>query len=416
MNWLKKFIFLILLIWNSLIYVSLLGGQSYFNQFLPYNLDGVFSRRMGGTGIALATEIPDIFSNPAGLAHLKRPVIFLSLQHVLSKYTHQEYCREDFLTTTTSHKTAPGYAAISFPFKFVKRSWVLGASYSGKHILTFKGLPFDPPFSNQSTVFAEEIRQSIALGLASQLISKFTLGIGWTNWFGNGDWHSNYSLFPVGNSSTKISGNAWHIGVQGKFNRLSIGSVIHFPFSLKSNSHAMENELLTANYIQKLNGAVDIGAAFHLKSGWLFGFGYGYQKSFVMQSQQWGFKYRERCKGTSKFSGGAEYTLIFKKYQLPIFLGYQLQLLPGAFVTNPPDYHIIYGLADDVEKDLLQHEWQLGISLLLKNFRIYAITKWTRSYFYVDMVNSPLISVLHTYRFTVQRVFMIMNFGVSYQF
>lgn len=419
MKELRRRFFIILLIWTLLVLSTKLNGQCYFNQFLPYNLEGVFNRRMGGANIALTTEIPDIFGNPAGLARLKRPVIFLSFQHVLSKCTHHEDYREDFSIKTKSHKTTPGYATILFPFKFVKRFWVLGASFNGTHTLTFKGLLFDPPFSNQSMVFAEESRQSIALGLASHFISKITLGIGWNNWFGKGDWHFNYSLFPFGNSSTRISGNAWYIGGQGKFNRLSIGSVIYFPFNLKSNSCTKEKELFASNnteYIQKLNGAVDIGVAFHLKPGWLFGLGYGYHKTFVTQSQQWGFEYSERYKGTSRFSGGTEYNLNFKKFQLPISLSYQLQRLPETTIADPSDYHIIYGFDNGIDKDQLQHEWQLGISLLLKKFGIHAITKWTRSYFFVDMVNSPFISMLHTYRFNIQRDFMIMNFGVSYKF
>ncbi|MDZ7261244.1 MAG: hypothetical protein ONB05_03940 [candidate division KSB1 bacterium] len=390
MNRQKQFRFITLLLLFLLESVKASLGQvgSYFNLLLPYEMQGMTGRRIGGVTVALPDEIPAVVSNPANLAHLTHTVIFLSIRNTRTKLSFKETDTKETSSQTWYQTDVPNYTAAALPFNAFKRSWVIAAAYNGKQFWEFDGSHLGERQNSTSTIERKGDIQSASLGFAGHISSNISLGVGWTKWFGKNKWNLNGSHSESGNGSLDYTGQGWQIGLQGQFTRLSVGAVIYFPHELMTGSSLFRDELIRAGELQhsqEFNGALNLGVAYHLSSHWTIGFGYGYQKSFLFQTQQGQWHYQERFKGSSKFSGGVEYDLAFNKAHLPLYLGYQRYQMPKSSGHSPFGFLLM----SKSDKDLIQNELVLGASLIFKTFGFYFDTKWTRSSFHIDGLPPP---------------------------
>lgn len=65
------------------------AGSYAMGSAVPLESWSIAGRRMGGVSVALAEEVPNVFANPANLASLDRPQIFLSLNNARRDFTVQ---------------------------------------------------------------------------------------------------------------------------------------------------------------------------------------------------------------------------------------------------------------------------------------------------------------------------------------
>ncbi len=381
MNWKKKIIFLIWLIFAA---TNFSFGQSYetFVLLLPYELQIASAQRIGAATVALPDRVPHILPNPANLVESKNITFFSSTRARTTRLSYHEVDMQSDKSYSRNDFELPAYSSFSLPFNLFNTRWALAAAYNGIQYLEMakSNLPVKLVSADN-----ENNRYSFSMGLAGQLLTNIRLGISWTKWYGEND-----QQFDNTSDRFTFHGSVSQVGVQGQLKKLAVGLVVYVPHDLIENnirridldSLFLENKFKKD---QRFNGAIDFGLAYNLSSKWTVGAGYGYQKSFSLKDKRNAWQFQQRFSGASKFSLGSEYALSLSTAKLPVYLGYKLQQIP---VSSHLNYFFDF-VSIESKNSLLQHEMLLGAGLIFKNFGIFLDSKWSQSSFCMQLLSSP---------------------------
>jgi hypothetical protein len=294
------------------------AGSSIMGSAVPLENWNIAGRRMGGISVGLADDVPNILANPANLASLDRPQIFLSLNNARKDFTIQTNMSTASTDVSWTQGFNLGYSAASIPFHIFKRRLVLAVSYNGRKWGEFDERYFSE--TNELLGFGRRSGhvQSLSTGLGIQVLSKIRAGVSWTTWFGESEWEYSAGL------ATGIDDNAaqgWYGGVAAELGRFSLGSIIALPHRIMKSKNTFLLQL--PEVTKQFNGALEIGLGYHPSSRWTFGLGYGYQRGFDFESRYGSVHVDEKSPAFSKVSGGIEYKLSLGKVRLPVYAGYQ---------------------------------------------------------------------------------------------
>jgi len=343
-------------------------------------------RRMGGVSVALPDFIPNVPGNPANLIFLRRRVVFLSITNFSTNISLNEQLTRTKETIRWSNGEAQGYCAASLPFKFLKKRWVAAASFNGEQWPTFD----ERYLSSGRNVFSYQLKKtghirSASMGLAAKLNKKYSVGIGWTKWLGKNNWY--YGKERSGTAD--YSGQRWHLGFSGQLGRLSLGSVVYFPYQFVSGNSKTDfyfwNQPSSLQFYQNSSYDARFGFAYRLLRRCTIAASYSHQFPFefhyVEQNRQNKVKYN---KG-KELSAGIEYQFTFAKIKMPIYFGYQA-IWPQQGIGHIP--YAFFEITRKTNRSFLKR-YVFGTHLQYKNLGLYFDAQWMRDFYEIIERNVP---------------------------
>jgi len=359
-----------------LIAAELAFGQVGFTtaSSLPPENWSIAGRRMGGVSVALADEVPQLQANPANLAALHRPRVFLSVNTTQKKFNET---KEDWDGTPANFASVEnpahvfwsqwfklGYAAAAFPFHLFGRQWATAASYNGRHWQEFDQRYFADlkNYFKHMQLTGGEV-SSVSLALAGEVSQKIRFGISSTRWFGHYDWKQDWSS----RWTDDYDGQEWQLGITGVFGPLSLGSTVYLPRQVMKST-AAPGSPSTGTMTQDTKGAIEIGLGYHPRPRWTFGLGYVHQGAYKVSQSLGESQSDKELGGASRLAAGVEYAWSPAGFHLPIYAGYIASWLSkdydtAAFGFNP---------AGDTNKNRFRSQLVLGAALKLNMIAFHA--------------------------------------------
>lgn len=364
------------------LFISVSAGAqvgSAFEPEWPQNRQDVAGKKLGGVSVSIPGNAANVMGNPANLASIDHRTIFFSLANTQNNFVFKDLYAKNETTLDWHQGLKPGYCAISWPFRSFGKKWVIAASYNGVHWPEFD----ERYVSDNSNLFNFSFgkkghSRSLSLGIATKPISKISVGMGLTNWFGKTNWR--YEGF--GNGSCNFSSQGLHAGVNGQFGRLSVGSVFYFPHQLMtctSNSTGWGTNY-SLSLSKDFNGAVEVGVGYSLSTRLTIALGYGYQRGFDFITKTRDWQATDKQSKSAKLSGGFQYESRFRHAVFPIYFGYRIVWPPKKKINLPPGYISI----SNSDKESFRKELLFGASYKYKSTEFYFDTKWTASSFHIS--------------------------------
>lgn len=331
-----------------------LFGQAGSNLGLSFPKENwnMAGRRMGGVSVAIADNVPQLLGNPANLAALNRPHLFLSVNNASREF---KITKEDQNGTPVVLPNAEnpmdvswtqgfdlGYSAVSLPFHLFKRQWVAAASYNGRPWGEFD----ERYFSAQNGIFGpgwknDEQVQSATAAIGTALVRRIRAGVSWTKWFGKFEWEQE----GVAIRTDDYAGQAWQLGIAGEIGRFSLASTVHFPRRVMK-SRTPSGYWLNGVTTQQAHGAMEIGIGYQLQPRWTFGLGYLYQRRFEVEQRLGESQFHKNHRGASQLSAGIAHELSLARVRVPVYVGYLaawlakddgMAALPFILISEPDE-------------------------------------------------------------------------------
>ncbi|NOY57630.1 MAG: hypothetical protein GXO75_01675 [Calditrichaeota bacterium] len=350
----------------------------------PSDMHSMAGRKMGGVSVALPDFIPNVPGNPANLIYLERRVVFFSITNSRTNTLLNEQLTRTKETIRWSNNETPGYCAASLPFKFMKRRWVAAASFNGKQWPAFD----ERYLSANRNIFSYELKKtghirSASIGLAAKLSEKYSVGIGWTKWFGGNNWH--YGKERSGTAD--YSAQRWHLGFMGQIGGLSIGTVVYFPSQFVSGSNKTNswNQPSSLQFSQNYNYDAKFGFAYRLLRRCTIAVGYSHQFPFEFHYAQQNRQNKVKYNKGKELSGGIEYQFTFAKIKMPIYFGYHAIWPPQGIGHIPYDF---FEITRKTDRSFLKR-YVFGTHLQYKNIGLYFDAQWMRDFYEIIERNVP---------------------------
>ena len=332
-----------------------------------FNTSPGTGQTIGGATVALPDSIPVIINNPANLGHLRSLKALVSMNFSGVYIDPASATENDFNNQQSNYGINVGTCAVSVPFSLFHLPWTLAASYHGK-------APYDYNLGNSSILYNISGQSHMAsVGIAIRQSSKFSIGIGWTHWFGKYKWINhdllNYQMWSE--NTSYYSGNLYYIGLQNDIaEHFAFGLVFYLPYrlSVESNTTYSDNAEYKVKQQQEYSGTLRIGLGYRFNPDWTMGLGYGYQ---------WN---QDDDRGISSISGGIEYKLKINTISIPLYLKYESRFLPEELVYYPFSHS---------EESVTCHIVGFGGGIQLKNFTYYFSSQWRHCGNYLKTMYIP---------------------------
>jgi len=325
----------------------------------PYTRSG---QTIGGASAALTDSVPVIFHNPAVITGLRQISVFASLNYGRS-YIRPVPSDINIASRKWNNDLYVNAFALSLPFKLFNLAGTVAASYNGNE-------PYDHELQ-YSQIEAETSGRShlLSLGLAFRTASDFSIGGGWTRWFGNYEQMNTQPVeYPLWEDiQADYHADIYYAGFQYDFiERISLGMVVYLPFDLMVKNKSPFSD----TQVQEYSAALRLGVGYLLGDDWQLGLGYSYQK------------YEVYDKDLSTLSAGIGYTLRLAKLSMPLYMMYETILFPATL----DQYSAVYE-----EKRFTYQLLGAGVGLQLDRVSVYLSATWARygDYFKTTMYYFP---------------------------
>ncbi|MFB0515892.1 MAG: hypothetical protein ACETWG_04710, partial [Candidatus Neomarinimicrobiota bacterium] len=297
---------------------------------LPYEGAEVTGLRLEDIVFPSTDRIPDILEDPAALSFLNSLRFYASFTSDFSATRLEPVDGLDTTIDQRSQRLIPGHCSLALPFRLMNRPWAIGAAFNGRYdpIYTTDDLTIENPLGEFSWQQSGNI-SSASVGMSTRLLPRTSMGISWTQWFGERqeittsvDLSSDFESTTTGSYS--YSGHFLGLGFTTTLPRLTMGLVAYTPFELMEG-----DKMTTVNGLdrfesihQKYYGALKARVVYVHKPNLTFGLAYRYQERITTEHQSDEFSYNSKYGPSTKLAIGVGYTPRLKRIRLPLYAAY----------------------------------------------------------------------------------------------
>jgi len=362
--------------------------SAYHGIVFPYEQQTLAGKSLGGASVAVPDYVPDARGNPAGLAFSENIQFFagINTQRDNYKLDYQFPAMGDAQKsklTYTRNQFFPSNFSLAIPFDLKNKKAAVTLSVNKINIpeIATMDIPeikrdLDYDYTSNGDIW----NSSLAAGI--KLNENLSVGFSWTKWFGKWNWEteniivydSTYSK-NTAQGTHEYSGNSFSLGVVQRIHKLSIGLVLHSPFTLMKADKVIPDFWLPSDIVnmeQQYKGAVSVGLAYRVSQFSRIGLGYRYQDKFTIQeTPDWedakpiNFEYSN----AHKVSISGEYAFHIFSLRVPVFLTYSGQWLPVSEESWSRRQTLLIK-----EKNRFQNSVAMGLQLGIKNMDFYFVT------------------------------------------
>lgn len=371
-----------------ILFILVLSSTNIFAQIsiyhgivMPYDSNSRLPQTIGGITVAIPDFMSDAQMNPAGLISYKYPHLFINTIQNRTNY-EMDFDFNDKSTSFSEYNFYTGIFSGSIPTNLFNKKTVFAVSINkmnSPEIEIWEALNEDNNLQIHHTRNGSVFNTTI--GISSNFSDSFSFGLSMTKWFGNWTWHDEIESGDInGEGRFKYNGSSFTLGVLHKFKRISLGVVLHSPFTLMTSDQIQIKSWVGKdihNIEQHFKGAARLGIAYHIIPKMTFGAGYRYQGSILLKDQieresEFYKSIEDKYGKSHQISLGGEYTLSIYKMQLPVFLAYQTSWTTKTRRNYIPSYQ--YLSSQDGKN--LSHSIMMGSNLNFKSYGIYFTTQW----------------------------------------
>jgi len=365
---------------------------AYHGIVFPYETSNRNSLTIGG----IINAIPDQFSgaqaNPGGLAFFKRPSVAVNYGLKMSRYqVNHEFSQES--SDHTRFNNFPGFLSATLPISFWDKKIVFG--FYGQHLASPEVELWDE-FEWDALSQVNHNRSgnvwNTNFALSSMVFKNLGVGLNVSKWFGSWAWQDKIDSENSGSGTFNYSGTSLALGLIYQWSKINLGLTLHSPFTLmSSNDTRIENwffNIQTRHIEQKFDGAVRIGLVYHFSPQTQVGIDYRWQGKIYINNK---FAdntlnaYEETYGISHQFSVAAHHDFKWSLLYLPVFIAYQMSLMPVTEHISIRDYQRI-GID---EKENIRHSISTGLNILYDSYGIYLIANWNQGSITVSNNSTP---------------------------
>jgi len=352
----------------SMLILAAACSLSYAQNFdIDFNImgTGARARGMGGAFIGVADDATAVGWNPAGLAQLEKPeasvVGLFNMKQFSYEMSIPSISYNDSWDESVSH-IAPAFASFIIPTKMADKNLVFAIAYQRLIDMAFTykdegtDLGIDWESKEEATGGFDAITPAVALQVTPQIMVGAAGNI-----LINGykyKYNETYPAYPSDyyneTIEADISGFNMNAGLLGTFNKINVGAMFRFPFTLTEKPKYTENYDWTSmgggsdSYTENIP---EIGVSMPL----MFGFGVALKPTDKLtfaadfesraysntEYTQEGLSEDAGLKDCNQFRVGMEYIMSGNNAVFPIRLGFR---------TDPRVYSGVYGDGTDTSQ------------------------------------------------------------------
>jgi len=355
--------------------------SAYHGIVFPYETSNHNSLTIGG----IINAIPDQFSgaqaNPGGLAFLKRSSVAVNYSFEMSRY-NVSYPTSEESNDHTRFKNFPGFLSATLPISFWDKKIVFG--FYGQHLASPEVELWDE-FEWDALSQVNHNRSgnvwNTNFALSSMVFKNLGVGLNVSKWFGSWTWQDKIDSENSGSGTFNYSGTSLALGLIYQWSKINLGLTLHSPFTLmSSNDTRIENwffNIQTHHIEQKFDGAVRLGLTYDFSPQTQAGIDYRWQGKIYINNRKYGISHR--------FSAAFDHDFRWSSLYLPVFITYQMSLMPVTEDISIRDYQLI-GVD---EKENIRHSISTGLNILYDSYGIYLTANWNQGSITVSNNSTP---------------------------
>ena len=402
-----KCVFTQLIVVFAVLFVHTCFAQlsAYHGIVFPYEGQALAGKALGGVTVAAPDYVPDARGNPAGLAFTENIQFFAGVNSYWDSYKLDYELlymdKEKSKISYTRYHFLPSQFSVAVPFRLYNKKTTVAVSVNkiNSPEIETMNIPeikkdLNYRYNSNGTVW------NSSLAAAIRLNENLSIGFSWTQWYGKWDWRTEHYIdqfskknVNIGRGTFKYKGSSFSLGVLQQFRKLSVGLVLHSPFTLMKADKIKPESWIPSESIdleQRFNGAVYAGLVYQVSPRSRIGFGYRHQDTFTTKETfEFGFTVPidNYYSNSHKVSIAGEYALNIFSLRVPVFLAYYGQWLPLTEQTYWRHQSLFI-----TEKNRYQNGAALGLKLDFNNMEFFFVTSWNRYSFKAEQSMDPPFS------------------------
>ena len=379
----KNFIKYTVLIFN-IIFMEITQSNAqisaYHSIVFPYDVSNYHTMSFGGIISSDPDPISGIYLNSAGLAFYNQPIFFFN--YSMNTTMHElNYDYFDNSEVNTSLNNNPGFLTALLPLFIAGKKIVISTAIQGidsPEIEIWKEL-----YSDQQTPIKHSRKGAVSktdIAISSQLATSLGIGLGVSKWSGNWSWYDQVGTETIGYGIFKYTGSSFNLALLYKWSKVNIGLSIYSPIQLMTSSVTINEfffrQMQTQRDLkQKFNGAARFSLKYSLKPDLYLGIDYRWQDKISIKNE---FPDTSHTSFTDRYSESHQLSIAVGKdfnwhfLKLPVFIAYQMNLMP----TTSENYSRDYQQIEVNNEDNIQHSIHSGVNFLYKSYGFYLTAHW----------------------------------------